>query len=183
MNTKHGSLALSAGLALGIATIGATAQAADGAASDESAAQPSRTSGQQRVADTTLKLENAFHDQFVRGKIDRSELTGPIADVLSAMPEAARPTLQAHIELVLQAGERLASQMTPEQRTAAAAPPAEEKVGTTEQAQLAGWGWGGAAGFGGFGAFGFPAMGGFGWGGLGFGGLGFGGLGMGRWFW
>jgi hypothetical protein len=103
-----------------------------------------------------------------------------------------------HIELVLQTGERLASQMTPEQRAAAVAPPQAENVGKTEQAQVAGWGWGGLGGFGGLGAFGFPGMfglgfgglglgglgfGGLGFGGLGFGGLGFGGLGTGGWFW
>jgi hypothetical protein len=163
MRTRsHASIALCAGLALGIGTLATGARAAD---ASEPSTQASPASGQQRVADATLKLENAFSDQFARGKIDRTSLAGPIGEVLDAMPEAARPRVKEHIELVLQNGERLASQMTPEQRADAVTPPQAESVGKTAQAQVvAGWGWGGMAGFGGFGAFGFPMMGFGGWG-------------------
>jgi hypothetical protein len=172
MKTRiHGSVALTAGLALGIAVLGATAQAADGSPADKAPAHASAASGQQRVADTTRKLENAFNEQFVHGKIDREALSGPISEVVEAMPEAARPKVKDHIELILKTGEQLASQMTPEQRAAAAEPPPAEKVGTTQQAQIAAWGWPGAAGWGGYGAFGFPGMfglgAGLGWGGYG----------------
>ena len=167
------------------------------AASAEPQAEPataSQSTGQDRVADTTLKLEKAFDDQFVQGKIDRSAL--PIDDVIQAFPEEARPKVQAHIDQILTTGEKLAAQMTPEQRAAAVQPPAAEKVGKTAQAQLAAWGWPGMAGFGGFGAFGFPGAfgvgfglgcglgcGGLGFSSLGFSSLGFGGLGLGGWFW
>jgi hypothetical protein len=120
--------------------------------------QASPEAAQQRVAAATQKLENAFNDQFVPGKIDRAALSGAINDVVEAMPEAARPKVKDHIELVLQTAEKLASQLTPEQRAEAAAPPPPEKVGKTQQAQVAAWGWPGAAGWGGYGAFGFPAM-------------------------
>jgi hypothetical protein len=125
---------------------------------------------------TAARLENAFNDQFIAGKIDRDAMAGLIDDVVQATPEEARPKMIAHIDQVLAVGANLAARMTPEQRTAVAAPPAAESVGKTQQAQLVGWGWPGAVGWGGFGAFGFPAFGAFG---LGFGGLGFAGLGFG----
>jgi hypothetical protein len=192
MNTKYTLTAAFAAIALGVAA-GPTAARAD------SKAQPaaeSQHTGQDRIADTTLKLEKAFNDQFVAGKIDRSGL--PIDDVIQSFPQEARPKVQAHIEHILTTGEKLAAQMTPEQRAEAAAPPAAEKVGKTAEAQVAAWGWPGAAGWGGYGAFGFPGMFGYGAGygglygagygagygltagyGLGYGGLGYGGLGYG----
>jgi hypothetical protein len=78
--------------------------------------------------------------------------------------------MSEHIDRVIAAGANLTARMTPEQRALAVASPSPESVGKTQQAQLAGFGWGGA-GFGGIGAFGFPAIG---FGGLGFGGTGFG---------
>ena len=145
-------------------------------------AQPaaeSQSPGQHRVADTTLKLEKAFNDQFVQGKVDRSAL--PIDDVVQAFPEAARPKVQAHIDQILTTAEKLAAQMTPEQRTEAVTPPAAEKVGKTTEAQTVAWGWPGYGGWGGYGAFGFPGMYGYGlgYGGLGYGGVGYGGVGYG----
>jgi hypothetical protein len=176
MNTKYTLTAILGAIALGVAAGPSAAQA-------DSNAQPaaeSPSSGQARIADTTLKLEKAFADQFVQGKIDRSAL--PIDEVIQAFPEAARPKVQAHVDQILTTGEKLASQMTPEQRTEAVTPPAAEKVGKTAEAQVAAWGWPGYAGWGGYGAFGFPGMYGYGagWGlGLGYGGLGYGGLGYG----
>jgi hypothetical protein len=142
----YASAALSAGLTLA-ATFGSAAGAEPGALPAEQA----------QVADATLKLERAFDDQFVRGSIDPEALSGSIQDVLQAMPEAARPKVQAHIAQILQGGARLASEMTPSERAQATATPALETLGKTRQAQIAAWGWPGAAGFGGLGAFGFPA--------------------------
>jgi hypothetical protein len=133
--------------------------------------------GQPRIADTTLKLEKAFNDQFLQGRIDRSALAAPITDVVQAMPEEARPRVQAHIEEVLQTGDKLASEMTPEQRARAVQPVSAETIGKTAQAQIAAWGWPGVGGWGGLGAFGFPGMYGYGTG------LGWGGLGLGGWYW
>jgi hypothetical protein len=133
----------------GVLTIGSAAQASPEGVSQE------------RLASTTLKLEKAFSDQFVHGAIDRSALTGAIDDVLHAMPEAARAGAQEHIDLVLATGQKLAAQMTPEQRAAVAQPPSSEQVGQVKQGIVAGYGWPGLGGWGGFGAFGWPAFGGF----------------------
>jgi hypothetical protein len=203
------SVALSAGLALGIAILGSAARAEETSAAEGSAAQASPQAAQQRVAEATRKLESAFGDQFVNGKIDRSALAQPIADVIDAMPEAARPKVKDHVENVLQLAEKLSPQLTREQRSAVVEPPPPEKVGTTQHAIVTAWGWPGYAGWGGYGAFGFPGMYSLGWGvgwpgwgyGLGYGtaygastysaygsayglgGLGWGGLGWGGWGW
>ncbi len=198
MNTRL-SVVLSAGLALGGALLGANALANDASHPEESSA---RASGQEHIADLTQKLENAFNEQFARGSIDRSALAGPIHDVVEAMPAAARPKVASHIDDILQTAEKLATQMTPEQRAEAVAPPSAEKIGKTQAAIISAWGWPGAVGWGGYGAFGFPAMYGlgygnglgYGWGGTGYGaygglgygaygGLGWGGLGLGGWYW
>jgi hypothetical protein len=171
------AFAISAGVALGVAALGSDARADEGSASPGSSTRDTPASGQQRVADATWMLESAFNDQFVRGTIDRDALAQPIHDVLEAMPEAARPKVQAHIETVLDTAEKLASQMTPEERAAAVLPPVAEKIGKTEQAQIYGWGWPSYGGWGGYGAFGFPGMYGLGYG------LGWGGLGLGGWYW
>jgi hypothetical protein len=169
MNTKSiGHIAIAAGIALGLGASSNIARAEEGSASQESSTRISPA--QERLADATLKLENAFNGQFVAGKIDRDAMAGLIDDVVQATPEHARPKMAAHIDQVLAVGANLAARMTPEQRTAVAAPPAAESVGKTQQAQLVGFGWPGAIGFGGFGAFGFPAFGAFG---LGFGSVGF----------
>ncbi len=170
MNTKPiGSVAVATALALGIAASGTNARAEEKSASEES---PRVSPDQQRLADAALKLENAFNDQFVAGTIDRSALAGPIDEVVQAAPEAARAKISAHIDRVLETGAALASRMTPEQRAAVVTPP--ENIGKTEQAQLVGFGWPGAVGWGGLGAFGFPAGYGLGFGlngvGLGWGG-------------
>jgi hypothetical protein len=151
MRITYASAAVSAGLALAV-TFGATAKAEQGALPAEQA----------QLADATLKLEKAFDDQFVQGTIDRDALSGPIQDVLQEMPEAARPKVQDHIGQILEGGAKLAAEMTPAERVQAVAPPALETIGKTRQAQIAAWGWPGAAGFGGLGAFGFPATFGFG---------------------
>jgi hypothetical protein len=176
MKTSYTLTALLGTIALGSALGSAPARAESQAEATADAA----SAGQARIADTTLKLEKAFSDQFVQGKIDRSAL--PIADVLQAMPEAARPQVQAHIDQILKTGERLASEMTPGQRAEAVQPPPSEKVGKAAQAWVSAWGWPATAGWGGFGAFGFPGMYGYGLG-LGWGGLGLGGLGYGGWLW
>jgi hypothetical protein len=187
MNTKYTLIAALATIALGVAAVPTTARADS---KTQPAAEFERT-GQARIAETTLKLEKAFGDQFVQGKVDRSAL--PIDEVIQAFPEAARPKVQAHIEHILTIGEKLATHMTPEQRAEAVAPPPAEKVGKTTEAQTLAWGWPGYAGFGGYGAFGFPGMYGYGltggWGlgyGLGYGtayGTGLAGLGWGGWYW
>jgi hypothetical protein len=180
MNTKlSASIAITAGLALGIAMSGGAAKAAEPSAQESSSAQAAPAVDQQKIADTTQKLEGAFNDQFVRGKIDPTALSGEIRDVVDAMPEAARPKVKEHISQVLQTGAKLVAALTPEQRAEAAAPPAAEKVGKTSQAIVAAWGWPGMMGWGGYGAFGFPGMyGAMGWGvpgwGLGYAGLGYG---------
>jgi len=116
---------------------------------------------QGQVAATTLRLEKAFSDQFVHGNIDRGALTGAINDVLQAMPETARAGAEEHIDRVIATGQKLAAEMTPDQRAAAATPPSPEQLGQLKQF-VGGFGWPGAAGFGGLGAFGFPAFGGWG---------------------
>jgi hypothetical protein len=157
---------------------------------------------QAQIADATARLEAAFAKQFQQAAIDRAKLAHLIDEAVQAFPAAARGQVQLHIDKVIETGEQVAPQMTQEERDKAVTPP--EHLGATHEAQLAGWGWGGAGGFGGLGAFGFPGMfgGGFGfpgvgWGGLGgaalwsfpaagFGGCGVGlcgGLGGGGWFW
>ena len=146
MKTTYLSVVLSAAVALGLAF------------SPAARAEASPNAGQARIADATMKLENAFNEQFVHGSIDRGALSGPIYDVIQAMPEAARPNVQAHIERVVQAGARLASLMTPEQRAQVTASAAPENLGATQQAQIAAYGWPYAGGWGGYGAFGFPGF-------------------------
>jgi len=141
---------------------------------------------QARMAESTLKLERAFSDQFVRGAIDREALSRPIQDAVQSFPEAARPEVQEHIDAVIDLGAQAAAQMTPEERADLAQPP--EKLDKSQQDLIGGWGWpGGGMGWGGMGGFGFPAWGGgwgggFGrpWGGGMWGGPGWGG-GMGGW--
>ena len=182
MKRNYASVALSAGVALGLAlACSARAEATpqpDPQGSESNAGLPAQ---QVRIAEATLNLENAFRDQFVQGKIDREALAEPIQQVIQAMPETARPKVQAHIDAVLAGGARAVSEMTPEQRARVAAPP--ETLGKTQAAILAGWGWPGMAGWGGFGAFGWPNTFMFGGGcGLGFGACGTG-LGLGGWYW
>jgi hypothetical protein len=167
MRLTYVSLALSAGVALGL-TFGAAARAepaarqVDPAAQGVSTSEASPPAEQARLAEVTLKLEQALNDQFARGTIDRNALSGPVDEVLQAMPEAARPKVQLHIAQVLLGAEKLASMMDPGDRAQAVASPALETIDKTRQAQIAAWGWPGAVGWGGLGAFGFPAMGTFG---------------------
>jgi hypothetical protein len=116
-----------------------------------------------QVAAATSRLEKAFSDQFVQGNIDRGALTGAIDDVLQAMPETARAGALEHIDSVIATGQKLAAEMTPEQRAEVAKPPSPEQQGQLKQ-YVTGWGW---PGYGGFGAFGYPYGawgGGWGWG-------------------
>jgi hypothetical protein len=154
MKMKYVSVALSAGLALAL-TLGRSAQA-DTASQEASPSPAASSDGQARLAETTQKLESAFADQFVQGRIDRAALATSIRDVVNAMPEGARPKVQQHIDQVLGAAEKLAPTLTAEQRARSAAP--AEKIGSAQQAQVTAWGWPSTAGFGGFGAFGFPSM-------------------------
>jgi hypothetical protein len=156
------AVALSTASLLGIVMLSDATRADEATARHHAVNQASPATGQQKVAETTMNLENAFAEQFVRGQIDRDALSPAIDEVIAAMPETARPKVQEHIDHVLQVGAQLASQMTPEQRAEAATPPSAEKIGKTEQAQLAAWGWPGFAGWGGIGAFGFPGAFGFG---------------------
>lgn len=158
--------------------------------------------GQAHVADLTGQLEDAFARQFEQNAIDQAKLAHMIAQVIQAFPEAARAKVKIHIDEVFETGQRVASQMPSEDRSKAVAPVPKEKLGTVQQHQLAGWGWGTARGFGGFGAFGFPGMfWGSGWGSpwlgaypaVGYYGTGWGcglggawcgtGLGLGSWYW
>ena len=195
MKTSYVSAALSACVALGL-TLGFSAQAEPSQPSVQvSAAHDAGAGGQARIAETTQRLESAFADQFVRGKIDREALSEPIRDVLQAMPDAARPKVQDHIDRVIESGQKAASEMSPEQRAQAAAIPSAEAVGQTKAGLIAGWGWPGYGGWGGVGAFGFPGMfygnsfygnGFYGNGlglGCGFGGCGLNGLGATGWYW
>jgi hypothetical protein len=167
MRLTYVSLALSAGVALGL-TFSAAARAeaapgrADPAAEGVAASERSLPAEQARLAEVTLKLEKAFDGQFAQGTIDRDALSGPIDDVLRAFPEAARPKVQLRIEQVLQGAENLTLHMTPAERAQAVASPALESLDETRQAQITAWGWPGAAGWGGLGAFGFPGAFGFG---------------------
>jgi hypothetical protein len=195
MKSKLSSVPLFGCIVTGLAT------AACSGASDpttQGTSQASPADGQTLIAQSTLRLEKAFSDQFDRGQIDRVALQGAIADVIQAMPEEARPKVQQHIAEVLDKGEKLASELTPEQRAALTVPPKD--AGELQLHQIAGWGWPGAAGFGGYGAFGFPGMYSYGWGypyGVGYGGgyasgyssgystaysTGYG-LGTGGWYW
>jgi hypothetical protein len=174
---NYASVALSAGVALGLTLAGSVR--AEPTVQTEP--QHGLSAEQVRIAEATLNLENAFRDQFVQGKIDRDALAGPIEQVMQAMPEEARPKVQAHIEAILAGGARGASEMTPEQRAQVATPP--ETVSKTQAAIVAGWGWPAMTGWGGLGAFAWPTTYMFGGGcGLGFGACGYG-LGMGGWYW
>jgi hypothetical protein len=181
MKLSYASVALSAGVALGLSlACSARAEPTPPQGSDPHGALSEQ---QVRIAEATLTLENAFRDQFVQGKIDREALSGPIDQVVQAMPEAARPRVQAHIDAILAGGARAAAEMSPEQRAQAAAPPAAETVGKTQAAIIAGWGWPAFGGFGGYGAFAWPTTYMYGGGcGMGFGACGYG-LGMGGWYW
>lgn len=156
--------------------------AAGDARADQAQASAQAQGDQARIAAATLKLEKAFDQQFLQGKIDRNAISGEINEVVQAMPEAERSGAQSHIEHVLQAGERLVSRMSPEQRADVAAP--VENVGKAQQAWISSWGWPGAMGWGGYGAFGWPGYGTYGLGGYGLGyglgyGVGYGGMGWG----
>jgi hypothetical protein len=179
MRKTIASTALLAGLALGVA-MSSSARAAPTQEEEQdptSSAQPSPTmtpqspvtqsvmaqmaAAQGEIAQATAALEEAFAKQFEQGMIEQEKLAGLIYRAVQAFPAAVRPTVQGHINRVVNAGKKLAPQMSPEQRKQAVTPP--EKLGKTQQEQLAGWGWGNGVGFGGLGAFGFPGM----WGGLG----------------
>lgn len=158
---------------------------------------------QKRIADLTAQLEDAFEKQFQRNLVNQAELAQLISQVIQSFPQAAREKVKNHIDETFDKGGKAAGQMPADERNKAVTPPPKEKLGTTKQHLIGGWGWGGARGFGGLGAFGFPGMfwgGGWGapgvWGGgwgtgwgmpaLGgcFGGWGCGaGLGAGGWFW
>jgi hypothetical protein len=152
-----------------------------GGAAAANAATAEQSGGQARIAETTLKLESAFSEQFAKGQIDRAALAPLVNDVVQAMPEGARPRVQAHIEQVLQGGEKLAPAWTPQERAQAVAVPDRDTMTPLQIGLGTSWGWPGAVGWGGLGAFGFPGM----WGGglgCGFGACGAG-LGTTGWFW
>jgi hypothetical protein len=153
MKMNHATVALAASLAVGLA-LACSAQAEPSGPQPEAAS--SQSADQARVAQVTLNLERAFGDQFVRGQIDRAALSGPIGEVVQAVPESVRAKVTAHIDRILAAGALAAQQMTPAERAEAASPPSREKIGSTAQAWLGAWGWGypNVAGWGGMGAFG-----------------------------
>jgi hypothetical protein len=158
MKQSYKSVALCASLGIGLSLA---------CAGNAGATTQQEESGQARIAGATAKLESVFADQFVRGQIDRAALTGPIDEVIQSMPEAARPRVAQHIDQVVDAAEKLAPQMTAEQRVSAAKAPSEDKIGHLEWGLVNAWGWPAGFGWGGLGAFGFPGMYGFGYPGLG----------------
>jgi hypothetical protein len=174
MKSKVSSIPLFGCIVAGLAT--AACSGASDPTTQGTASQASPADGQALAAQSTLRLEKAFSEQFDRGQIDRAALQGAIDDVIQATPEEARPKVQQHIAEVLDKSAKLASELTPEQRAALTAPP--PNVGEVQLHQIAAWGWPGAMGWGGYGAFGFPGMYGYG---LGYG-AGYG-LGMGGWYW
>lgn len=215
MRKQIASAAVLAGLGLGVA-FGCSAQAddpaqaAEGSSSESmpksgpSTAQPQPSmfeAGQAQMADATARLEAAFEKQFEQAAIDRAALEKLITEAVQAFPEPARMRVRLRIDEVIETGQKVASQMTPAERTKAVTPVPKEKLGRTQQHLLTGWGWGGGTGFGGFGAFGFPGM--YYWGypssyylsypAYGYYGTGFGcgwgggwcgtGLGLGGWYW
>jgi hypothetical protein len=153
---------LSGCLALGLAGAGCIVTA-DGASDPSTQETTSRTSSpggpvdQAKIAQTTLKLENQFTEQFANGRIEREALQGAIDDVIQAMPEEARPKVEQHIADVLAVGDKLVSEMTAEQRAAVTTPPSNEQTGEVHDTVVA-WGWPGAGTWGGYGAFAFPTM-------------------------
>jgi hypothetical protein len=149
MKTRWTSVVLTGGFVLGVG-LGGSAQA-------DPAGQGAATEGQGRIATATQKLENEFNRQFLQGHVDRAALAPLVDETVHAMPEAARLKTQAHIDGVIATGEKLATEMTPEERKQAATP-APEKVGSTEQAEVHAWGWPAVGAWGGLGAFGFPGM-------------------------
>ncbi len=175
MRKSIASAALLAGLGLGVA-MGCSAQADTPAQAGESSAPDSMSrsgpattpkgmpgaveGGQARIADLTGQLEDEFAKQFEQNQIEQAKLAALIAQVVQAFPEPARAKVQIHIDAVFETGKKVAAQMPPEERSKAVAPTPKEKLGTTQQGLLTGWGWGGGwgRGFGGFGAFGFPGM-------------------------
>jgi hypothetical protein len=175
MKARLISVAIST-LALGLA-LGCTAQAdasptQQASGSSQSASQVAAAPDQARIADTTWKLESAFSDQFVKGRIDRAALAPLVDDVVQALPEPVRSQAQTHIEGVIAKGEQAATHMTPEQRAQLATPPTAEKAGKAMIQIIGYWGWPGYAGWNGFGAFGFPYTSwNWGWNGLGWNGL------------
>lgn len=219
MRKQIASAALLGGLGLVLA-LGCSAQAdtptqaAEGSApsSTSKSGPPSTTAepgmpagGQAQIANLTGQLEDAFAKQFEQNEVDQAKLARMIQDVIQSFPQPAQARVKIHIDEVFETGQKVASQMPQEERSKAVAPTPKEKLGTTQQGLLAGWGWGGGygRGFGGFGAFGFPSMY-WGWGGYpstfsysypaaGYYGTGWGcgyggawcgtGLGLGGWYW
>jgi len=199
---KFTSVVLSAGLALTLA--GCAASAGDPSAPEAKDTKPTANQEQQqRVASTTLALENAFDVQFAKGHIDSDALQPLINDVLQAFPDDSRPTVEKHIYDVIAKGQKAASEMTPEQRADLASPVSADKLDKQQVDIIGAWGWGYPGGYavaggcggavvasgcgGGWGGgwgWGAPAAvgwgGGWGWPGYG---IGYAGLGYGGWGW
>jgi hypothetical protein len=155
MKTRCVSAGFCACFALAVALSGVARADADDVVTGP---RVSPATGQARIAGTTLRLEQAFSEQFVKGQIDRDALAPLVSDVVQAMPEETRPKVQSHVEEVLAAGQALAGRMTPEERARVAAPPAASEMGKARIGVITAWGWPSQAGWGGLGAFGFPGM-------------------------
>src|SRR5579884_2914608 len=144
MKSKHLSVPLVGCLALAPVIAGCSGTS-DPLAQEATPAQTAAPyEGQAHIALATLKLENQFSDQFRRGAIDRAALQPAVDDVLRAMPEAVRPKVQQHVADVLGRGEKLAPQLTSEQRAALTAAPPAERLGKTEIDIISAWGFPGA---------------------------------------
>ena len=146
MKSKFTSVVLSAGLALSLA--GCAASAGDPSAPEAKDTKPTADQEhQQRIASTTLALENAFDVQFVKGHIDSDALQPLINDVLQAFPDDSRPQVEKHIYDVIAKGQKDASEMTPEQRAELASPASADKQDKQQVDIIGAWGWGYPAGY------------------------------------
>jgi hypothetical protein len=146
-------------LALALALSCSARASASPGESESSGAPVAQASDAARIAEAALKLERAFSAQFVEGQVDRDALAPFVADAVRSMPEAVQPQVDSHIARVIDAGQRLASAMTPDQRAqlVAARPPRHAQIAVVNP-------WGvpigqDALGWGGFGAFGYPGAG------------------------
>lgn len=119
-----------------------------------------------QMADSMIRLEIVFSDQFQRGEIDREQLQPHVTAVVGSAPDQTQPQVEMIINVVLDMAEEALPQLSPEERrqiaTEEAREPGEEEL--EEEAERVG-------------RVGQPIYGGYGIGGLGYGG--YGGLGRG----
>jgi hypothetical protein len=117
-------------------------------------------SAQARIVDATLRLERTFSSQFVNGHVDRAALAPLVDDAVHAFPQALQAPVEAHVARVIDAGQRLATELTPDRRAQIASAPAPAALEQVLMTVVNPWGvpiaGEGSLGWGGLGAFGFP---------------------------